>query len=190
MHQVRFVLTRVSRKESCTLSRTRSAQFDKDSRVFGSTCNLSQISAVLQNCSFGSHDYFMVRHLILYIKYFQVYKLGEIGHLDQFIYLHCVHRGEEKWPVGERVLRHLRFLDGVNLPKCLWSVTNSLIFLIKFQETRLYCFVQIGLKFAVYARIIAVKRCEMNKIASSYVLICRLQIFKETRLYCFRVQIH
>jgi len=53
-----------------------------------------------------------------YVERFACMKSENLqAYLDWFIYLHRVHRDEEKWPVEERVVRHLALSDGVYLRK-------------------------------------------------------------------------
>lgn len=51
-----------------------------------------------------------------YVERFACMKSGNLqAYLDWFVYLHRVHRDEEKWPVEERVVRHLALSDGIYL---------------------------------------------------------------------------
>jgi len=53
-----------------------------------------------------------------YVERFACMKSENLqSYLDWFIYLHRVHRDEEKWPVEERVVRHLALSNGNYLRK-------------------------------------------------------------------------
>ena len=53
-----------------------------------------------------------------YVERFACMKSENLqSYLDWFIYLHRVRRDEEKWPVEERMVRHLALSDGVYLRK-------------------------------------------------------------------------
>ncbi|MBQ9317194.1 MAG: IS1595 family transposase [Atopobiaceae bacterium] len=51
-----------------------------------------------------------------YVERFSCMKSDNLqAYLDWFVYLHRVHRDEEKWPVEERVVRHLALSNGTYL---------------------------------------------------------------------------
>ena len=60
-----------------------------------------------------------------YVERFACMKSGNLqAYLDWFVYLHRVHRDEEKWPVEERVVRHLALSDGIYLREWQESITQ------------------------------------------------------------------